>query len=171
MAVFTQGFAPGLSLIVAIGAQNAVVLRQGLRREHVGSVVAFCAVADAVLIAVGVLGMALGPAGAGLARGLAVAGAVCLAGVRCWRALRRAWQPQRALSVDAAATGQVFADLLPVQLRIAHRRGIEAVEFGLRQRVIAQFRIRDRRDRISPRGGARFYRGAQRGQRCRPGPG
>jgi hypothetical protein len=150
--------------------RRTLVLRQGLRREHVGSVVAFCAVADAVLIAVGVLGMALGPAGRGLARALAVAGACCLAGVRLLPALRRAWQPQR-LSVDAAATGQVFADLLPVQLRIAHRRGIEAVEFGLRQRVIAQFRIRDRRDRISPRGGARFYRGAQRGQRCRPGPG
>jgi L-lysine exporter family protein LysE/ArgO len=45
-------------LIVAIGAQNAFVLRQALRREHVGSVVAFCAVADAVLITADVLGMA-----------------------------------------------------------------------------------------------------------------
>ncbi len=100
MAVLTQGFALGLGLIVAIGAQNAFVLRQGLRREHVGSVVAFCAVADAVLIAAGVLGMAqaLGRS-PGLARALAVAGAVFLA-VYGWRALRRAWQPQR-LSVDA----------------------------------------------------------------------
>ena len=52
------GLLTGLSLIVAIGAQNAFVLRQGLRREHVGSVVLFCAAADAVLIAAGVLGMA-----------------------------------------------------------------------------------------------------------------
>jgi L-lysine exporter family protein LysE/ArgO len=104
MAVFTQGFALGLGLIVAIGAQNAFVLRQGLRREHVGSVVAFCAVADALLIAAGVLGMAqaLGRS-PGLARALAVAGAVFLA-VYGWRALCRARQPQR-LSVDAGGAG------------------------------------------------------------------
>lgn len=46
----------GLSLIVAIGAQNAFVLRQGLRREHVALVVAICAVSDVVLITVGVAG-------------------------------------------------------------------------------------------------------------------
>ena len=40
----------GLTLIVAIGAQNAFVLRQGLRREHVGAIVAFCALADALLM-------------------------------------------------------------------------------------------------------------------------
>jgi L-lysine exporter family protein LysE/ArgO len=56
---FWQGLALGLGLIVAIGAQNAFVLRQGLRREHVGSVVLLCAVADVVLIALGVWGMAL----------------------------------------------------------------------------------------------------------------
>ena len=55
LPVFSQGLALGFGLIVAIGAQNAFVLRQGLRREHVGSVVLFCAVADAVLIAAGVL--------------------------------------------------------------------------------------------------------------------
>jgi L-lysine exporter family protein LysE/ArgO len=54
---FTTGFALSLGLIVAIGAQNAFVLRQGLRREHVLPVVLFCAVADALLVAVGVLGM------------------------------------------------------------------------------------------------------------------
>ena len=56
--VFVQGLALSLGLIVAIGAQNALVLCQGLRRKHAGSVVLFCAVADAVLIAAGVLGMA-----------------------------------------------------------------------------------------------------------------
>ena len=40
------GLLTGLSLIVAIGAQNAFVLRQGLAREHVGLVVAICAVSD-----------------------------------------------------------------------------------------------------------------------------
>lgn len=50
------GFLTGLSLILAIGAQNAFVLRQGLRREHVGAVVAVCAGSDALLIAAGVAG-------------------------------------------------------------------------------------------------------------------
>ena len=52
------GFLSGLSLIAAIGAQNAFVLRQGLRRQHVGWVVAVCALSDAALIALGVAGLA-----------------------------------------------------------------------------------------------------------------
>ena len=51
-----QGFFTGLSLILAIGAQNAFVLRQGIRREHVGPVVAVCALSDAALIIAGVAG-------------------------------------------------------------------------------------------------------------------
>jgi L-lysine exporter family protein LysE/ArgO len=51
------GLGFGLSLIVAIGAQNAFVLRQGLRREHVFVVVAICAISDAALIAIGVSGI------------------------------------------------------------------------------------------------------------------
>lgn len=51
------GFAAGLSLIIAIGAQNAFVLRQGARREHIGAVVAICALSDAVLIAAGIAGL------------------------------------------------------------------------------------------------------------------
>ncbi|MGO4146801.1 LysE/ArgO family amino acid transporter [Paenarthrobacter sp. YAF11_1] len=50
------GLATGLALIVAIGAQNAFVLRQGIRGEHIVQVVAVCALSDAVLIAAGVLG-------------------------------------------------------------------------------------------------------------------
>lgn len=42
-SVFFQGMTLGLGLIVAIGSQNAFVLRQGLRREHVGAIVLFCA--------------------------------------------------------------------------------------------------------------------------------
>lgn len=51
------GFGTGLSLIIAIGSQNAFVLRQGIRRESVWLVVVICAVSDAVLIALGVGGM------------------------------------------------------------------------------------------------------------------
>jgi len=50
------GLGFGLSLIVAIGAQNAFVLRQGLRREHVLVVVLICALSDAVLILLGIAG-------------------------------------------------------------------------------------------------------------------
>src|SRR4051812_49674334 len=56
MTAYISGFLLGLSLIVAIGAQNAFVLRQGLRREHVFAVCAVCALSDAVLIAAGVAG-------------------------------------------------------------------------------------------------------------------
>ena len=89
-SVFIQGLALSLGLIVAIGAQNAFVLRQGLRREHVGSVVLFCAMADALLISAGVLGMAqaLGERPS-LARLLALAGAAFLL-LYGWQALRRA---------------------------------------------------------------------------------
>jgi L-lysine exporter family protein LysE/ArgO len=53
----TTGFASGLALIIAIGAQNAFVLRQGLRRQNIFAVVLFCAVADAILIGAGILGL------------------------------------------------------------------------------------------------------------------
>ena len=51
------GFATGLSLIIAIGAQNAFVLRQGLRRHHVLLIVGICAVSDLALILAGVAGI------------------------------------------------------------------------------------------------------------------
>jgi L-lysine exporter family protein LysE/ArgO len=104
--VFAQGLFLGLGLIVAIGAQNAFVLRQGLRREHVASVVAFCAVADAVLITAGVFGMAqaLGDRPM-LARGLALGGAVFLA-VYGWRALQRA---RRISALDVTASSPTLS--------------------------------------------------------------
>ena len=99
-SVFLQGLALGLGLIVAIGAQNAFILRQGLRREHVTSVVLFCAVTDALLIAAGVLGMAQALGERPLvANILALAGAVFLA-VYGWQALRRAQEPSRLLAGD-----------------------------------------------------------------------
>jgi len=54
---FWKGLALGASLIIAIGAQNAFVLRQGLRREHLLPVVLICAFSDALLIAAGIAGM------------------------------------------------------------------------------------------------------------------
>jgi L-lysine exporter family protein LysE/ArgO len=57
MLAFIPGLLTGLSLIIAIGAQNAFVIRQGLTKKHVLLVVAICAISDAVLIALGVAGL------------------------------------------------------------------------------------------------------------------
>jgi L-lysine exporter family protein LysE/ArgO len=56
-AAAVEGFLLGAGLIIAIGAQNAFVLRQGLKREHVFAVATVCSLSDALLIAVGVAGM------------------------------------------------------------------------------------------------------------------
>lgn len=57
MSIFGMGTLTGLALIVAIGAQNAFILRQGLRREHVGAVVALCILSDVLLIFAGTAGI------------------------------------------------------------------------------------------------------------------
>ena len=57
MNAFVPGLFTGLSLIIAIGAQNAFVLRQGLLRKHVLVIVLICAISDATLITLGVLGL------------------------------------------------------------------------------------------------------------------
>ncbi|WP_206613486.1 LysE/ArgO family amino acid transporter [Parahaliea mediterranea] len=95
-----------LGLIIAIGAQNAFVLRQGLRREHIGSIALFCALADALLITAGVLGMAqaLGER-EWLARLMALAGTAFLA-VYGWQALQRARQPE---TMTVAGTGEAIS--------------------------------------------------------------
>ena len=54
---FFTGFATSAALIIAIGAQNAFVLRQGIKREHVLAVVLVCALSDALLITLGVAGL------------------------------------------------------------------------------------------------------------------
>ncbi|MEN9970112.1 MAG: hypothetical protein RLZZ229_320 [Actinomycetota bacterium] len=57
MFAFLPGLFTGLSLIIAIGAQNAFVIRQGLTKKHVLLVVAICALADAALIFLGIAGL------------------------------------------------------------------------------------------------------------------
>ena len=108
-----------LSLIVAIGAQNLFVLRQGLRREHVGIVVAICAVSDAVLVAVGVVGVgALVDAVPWVVTAVRWAGAIFLVAygaVAGWRALRP--QGERLVTAEpgvvvAARTSSVIATCL-----------------------------------------------------------
>jgi L-lysine exporter family protein LysE/ArgO len=99
-SAFTTGFALSATLIIAIGAQNAFVLRQGIRKEYVAPIVAFCAIADLLLIGVGVAGLAgiLGDSPTLVAL-LTIAGSAFLV----WygiRALQRALLPQ---SLRAAA--------------------------------------------------------------------
>jgi L-lysine exporter family protein LysE/ArgO len=93
LPAFTKGFALSAGLIIAIGAQNMFVLRQGLKREHVLPIVLFCALADATLIVAGVSGLGgaltLIP---GLSLVLALGGAAFL-GWYGLSALRRAVSP------------------------------------------------------------------------------
>jgi L-lysine exporter family protein LysE/ArgO len=100
------GFLTAMTLIVAVGAQNAFVLRQGIRREHVAAVVAVCAVSDVVLIAAGVVGfgalIAAYPGIVGLTR---IGGAAFLMGYGLMAA-RRAWRP----------TGLTPSDSTPARL-------------------------------------------------------
>lgn len=115
-ASFTTGFAICATLIVAIGAQNAFVLRQGIRREHVAPTVLFCVLADLLLIAAGVAGLAklLGDAPV-LTAVLTVAGATFL----LWygvHALRRAAKPQ---SLQASAG----SEQLPLRRVLAQAAG------------------------------------------------
>ena len=101
---FASGLALSAALIIAIGAQNAFVLRQGLRREHVGPIVLFCALVDLILIAAGVAGLgALIGRFPGLTTVLALGGAAFLAAYAV-AALRRALRPAALLAApDAGA--------------------------------------------------------------------
>jgi len=103
------GLGLGFSLIVAIGAQNLFVLRQGIRREHVLLVATLCAASDAVLIAAGVAGIgAATSALPWLVHAVRWAGALFLIGYGLLAA-RRAWRPAGEVlttrEADAAGRG------------------------------------------------------------------
>ncbi|MFY7866346.1 LysE/ArgO family amino acid transporter [Roseateles sp.] len=120
---FLHGLGLGLSLIMAIGAQNAFVLRQGLRREHVLMIVLCCALADALLMAAGVYGLAalIGDR-AWLAQGLTAAGALFLAAYGL-QALRRAAQSstlQPGQDSPLQSRGQVLLQLAGFTLLNPH---------------------------------------------------
>lgn len=108
----SSGLALGLALIVAIGAQNAFVLRQGLRGEHVVPVVAVCALSDLALIAAGVAGTGAlldrAPEAVSVFRW---AGAAFLVGYGA-AAARRAVRPAGALVPDAGRRTSVLSAVL-----------------------------------------------------------
>lgn len=100
--VFAQGWIMGAGLILAIGAQNALVLRQGLKREHVGAVVTVCILSDWLLIALGVFGLgALIQGSPLLLEVFRFGGAAFLLGY-AMLAARRAWRPAAGLQAAGA---------------------------------------------------------------------
>lgn len=99
---YLKGLALGAGLIIAIGSQNAHVLRMGLRQQHVGLTVLLCIVFDVLLIAAGVAGMGAAIEGNPVLLGLAQWGGVIFLswyGLRAWRA---AWE-YHALQVNQQA--------------------------------------------------------------------
>jgi L-lysine exporter family protein LysE/ArgO len=110
-----NGYLVGLSLILAIGSQNAFVLRQGLRREHVGAVVAVCALSDAVLMGAGVAGFgslsATLPWFGEAMRWLGVAFLLVYGGLR-FRAALRGGEALRPSEAGSAPLGKVLATCL-----------------------------------------------------------
>ena len=112
LATILAGSLSGLALIVAIGAQNAFVLRQGVAREHIGVVVAICAVSDLLLIGAGVLGVgAAVQSHPGLLRVMTLAGTAYLVwfGVQ---SLRSARHPKTLTAGAPTARGAVVRTAL-----------------------------------------------------------
>ncbi|MFJ8059208.1 LysE/ArgO family amino acid transporter [Streptomyces sp. NPDC096142] len=104
LSAAAAGFGTGLSLIVAIGAQNAFVLRQGIRRDAVLAVVGICALSDALLIALGVGGVgAVVVAWPGALRAVGLIGGAFLLGYGVLAA-RRVFRPS-ALHAEGDSTG------------------------------------------------------------------
>ena len=91
--VFFTGMALSLSLIVAIGPQNAHIMRVGLLRQHLWLTVAVCVATDLLLIGIGVSGLAaLGGLPQVVVKGMTMAGALVLC-IYGWRAMRKFLQP------------------------------------------------------------------------------
>lgn len=112
MTSFVPGFALGFTLILAIGAQNAFVLRQGLRREHVFWICLTCAASDALLIMAGVGGFGrlteVFPAFETVMR---IGGAAFLIWYG-WRSARAAWRGGAALDTKGQGAQSLRAALL-----------------------------------------------------------
>lgn len=120
---YLKGLGLGAGLIIAIGSQNAHVLRMGLRRQHVGLTVLLCIVFDVLLIAAGIAGMGAAIGSNPLLLGLAQWGGVAFLswyGLRAWRA---AWA-NHALQVRQAAVvmsaGQAAAAIAALSLLNPH---------------------------------------------------
>ena len=105
------GAGSGLSLIVAIGAQNAFVLRQGIRREHVLPVVLICGLTDALLEVLGVAGIGFVVERAPVVLEIVRWGGVAFLLWYAWTAARRAMRPQ-ALVAEGESEGSLKRTIL-----------------------------------------------------------
>ncbi len=115
-SIFAAGFALSISLILAIGAQNAFVLRQGLRRAHVGPVVALCCASEAVLIFSGVAGFGVIADSAPWALELMRWGGAAFLAMYGLRSLRAAFTKVDALQADGIAEQSLGAALITTAL-------------------------------------------------------
>lgn len=114
------GVLSGLTLIIAIGAQNAFVLRQGIRREHLLPVVLICIGADTLLIGLGTAGVgALVDSHPSLVRVVTWAGAAYLVGYGLL-ALRRATRPEGLEAAATASRGSVVLTTLAITFLNPH---------------------------------------------------
>lgn len=115
-AVFGIGLVTGLGLILAIGSQNAFVIRQGVLRQHVFAVAALCTAADAALIALGVAGLgaliAQAPTLVAVARWAGAAYLLWFGARAAWNAVRRDHKGIEAAEVQVAAGGSLRRVLL-----------------------------------------------------------
>ncbi|MCC0036437.1 MAG: amino acid transporter [Hoeflea sp.] len=105
------GLLLGGSLIIAIGAQNAFILRQGLLRQHVFILCLICALSDALLIGLGVAGLGAIISGSALLIGVVTLGGAAFLAVYAFMALRRAISPS-ALHAARTAPGSLKAAVL-----------------------------------------------------------
>lgn len=101
LPTFAAGMILGLSLIMAIGPQNAHILRMGLQRQHLWLTIATCALADIVLIALGVWGLALLGGLSDKLHGALIGAGVLFLLVYGWMAFQRFRHPGGELAVTA----------------------------------------------------------------------
>jgi L-lysine exporter family protein LysE/ArgO len=143
------GFLTSLSLILAIGAQNAMILRQGLARSHVFWACLFCAISDAILIALGVAGFGLAtarfPALPFILTVGGIAFLICYGCMRLWAAYRGEYdaemdgsaKPLGAVIMSLAAVTwlnpHVYLDTLALlgAVSVQYSDGMEKLAFGL----------------------------------------
>ena len=122
-ATYLKGMGLGAGLIMAIGAQNAHVLRTGLRRQHVGLTVLACVLIDVVLIACGVAGMGAAVQASPFLLGLARWGGAAFLlwyGVRSWRAVFASGALQPGAAAAPVSAGRALAAIVALSLLNPH---------------------------------------------------
>lgn len=110
---FFSGFTLGVTLIIAIGAQNAFILRQGLKREHVFVLCLICALSDAMLIAIGVAGLGALVSGAPQLIVVVTAVGALFLGIYGAQAFMRALHP-KAMQASDQGQGAMWPAILTV---------------------------------------------------------